>query len=130
VYSEQYINSIAVEARLVIDMARTVIYPTALKYAADLATTYSVANEVGVSFDTTQVKVIAENANLLLSTVTELESALAQHDFADTKAHMEHSATSVRSLMETARSYADALEAQVDDAVWPLPKYREMLFIK
>jgi glutamine synthetase len=32
--------------------------------------------------------------------------------------------------METARGYADALEAQVDDAVWPLPKYREMLFIK
>ncbi|WP_042438787.1 glutamine synthetase III [Sanguibacter keddieii] len=130
VYSEQYINSIAVEARLVVDMARTVIYPAALKYAADLATTYAAANEVGISFDTAQVKIIAENANLLLSTATQLESALESHDFADTKAHMEHSATSIRGLMETARGYADALEAQVDDAVWPLPKYREMLFIK
>src|SRR5690606_15280429 len=37
VYAEQYVNSIAVEARLVIDLARTVVYPAAVKYAADLA---------------------------------------------------------------------------------------------
>ncbi|WP_066462059.1 glutamine synthetase III family protein [Sanguibacter suarezii] len=130
VYAEQYVNSIAVEAKLVIDMAKTVIYPAALSYAADLAKTYAVAQEVGASFDTTQLKVIAENANLLLSTVAQLESELECHDFADAKAHMSHSATSIRSLMDTVRSYADALEAEVDDALWPLPKYREMLFIK
>jgi len=28
------------------------------------------------------------------------------------------------------RSYADALEADVADELWPLPKYQEMLFIK
>jgi len=130
VYAEQYVNSIAVEAKLVIDMAKTVIYPAALSYAADLAKTYAVAQEVGASFDTTQLKVIAENANLLLSTVAQLESELECHTFADAKAHMSHSATSIRSLMDTVRSYADALEAEVDDALWPLPKYREMLFIK
>lgn len=130
VYSEQYINSIAVEAKLVIDMAKTVIYPAALKYAAELATTFQAVESLGASFDTTQVKVIAENANQLLSTVNALAVELERHDFADTAAHMSHCATVIRPLMETARSYADALEAEVDDAAWPLPKYHEMLFIK
>lgn len=130
VYSEQYINSIAVEAKLVIDMAKTVIYPAALKYASELATTYAAVESLGASFDTTQVKVIAENANQLLSTVAELATELERHDFADTEAHMVHCATVIRPLMEKARGFADVLEAEVDDAAWPLPKYRELLFIK
>ncbi|MBE7325197.1 glutamine synthetase III [Nocardioides sp. Y6] len=130
VYSEQYINSIAVEAKLVIDLAKTVIYPAALKYASELATTFTAVESLGASFDATQVKVIAENANLLLATVGELSAELERHDFADTKAHMEHCATVIRPLMEKARGYADTLETEVDDAAWPLPKYRELLFIK
>ncbi len=130
VYAEQYVNSIAVEAKLVIDVAKTVIYPAALRYVSDLATTYSAVESLGASFDTTQVKVIAENANLLLSTVGQLATELERHDFEDSAAHMRHSATTIRGLMDAARGYADALELEVDDAAWPLPKYREMLFIK
>ncbi|WP_235735011.1 glutamine synthetase III family protein [Nocardioides alcanivorans] len=130
VYAEQYINSIAVEAKLVIDLAKTVIYPAALKYVADLAHTYTAVEALGASFDTGQVKVITENMNRLLETVAELATELDRHDFADTKAHMAHSATTIRALMDQARVHADALECEVDDAAWPLPKYREMLFIK
>ncbi|MFS3130050.1 glutamine synthetase III [Nocardioides sp. Bht2] len=130
VYAEQYINSITVEAKLVADMAKTVIYPAALKYAADLANTFAAVEAVGASFDTGPVKVIAENANRLLETVAELSTELERHDFADTAAHMKHFATTIRSLMEQARVHADTLEVEVDDALWPLPKYREMLFIK
>ena len=130
VYAEQYINSIAVEAKLVIDLAKTVIYPAAIKYAADLANTFSAASAFDATFDATQVKVIAENANKLLETVGQLSVELERHDFEDTAAHMKHAATTVRGLMDAARGYADTLEAEVDDAVWPLPKYREMLFIK
>ena len=114
----------------VIDLAKTVIYPAALKYASELATTFTAVESLGASFDATQVKVIAENANLLLATVGELSAELERHDFADTKAHMEHCATVIRPLMEKARGYADTLETEVDDAAWPLPKYRELLFIK
>ena len=130
VYAEQYVHSIEVEARLVVDMARTVIYPAALKYAADLATTFTATQALGVKFDTSPVAEVADNANRLLATVTELAGVLEEHDFADTEAHMKHSATAIRPLMKEARVYADALETMVDDAAWPLPKYREMLFIK
>jgi glutamine synthetase len=52
------------------------------------------------------------------------------HDFADTEAHMQYCAGTILGLMGTVRTHADALEAEVADEYWPLPKYREMLFIK
>jgi glutamine synthetase len=36
----------------------------------------------------------------------------------------------IRSLMDEVRLHADALEGEVADELWPLPKYQEMLFIK
>jgi len=36
----------------------------------------------------------------------------------------------MRPLMHEVRGTADKLEALVDDEHWPLPKYREMLFVK
>ena len=130
VYSEQYVNSIMVEGRLVVDMAKTVIYPAALTYASELAQTITVAQALDASFDAGQVKVIADNANKLMETVGELSVELERHDFADMEAHMQHCATVIRPLMEKARVYADTLETEVADAAWPLPKYHEMLFIK
>ena len=44
-------------------------------------------------------------------------------------AHAAYYRDTVIPAMQEIRKYADALEAQVDDAIWPLPKYREMLFI-
>jgi glutamine synthetase len=43
---------------------------------------------------------------------------------------MQFCAKEIRSLMDEIRSHADALEAEVSDELWPLPKYREMLFIR
>jgi len=43
---------------------------------------------------------------------------------------MQHCANVIRGLMDEVRVHADALETEVADELWPLPKYREMLFIK
>ena len=43
---------------------------------------------------------------------------------------MHFCATKIRSLMDEVRCHADALEGNVADELWPLPKYQEMLFIK
>lgn len=126
VYAEQYINSVLVEAKLVMDLGKTVIYPAALGYLAELSATYAAVP----ALDTGVVDAIAANANGLMSTITELGAELEKHDFADTAEHMQHVATSIRGLMDQARVYADALEVDVADKAWPLPKYREMLFIR
>ena len=130
VYAEQYINSIAVEAKLVADLAKTVIYPAALGYVSELAATITAAAKLGAELGTDAVSSVAHEATALLAAVAELETALAAHDFATVAEHMEHCAFTIRPLMDKAREHADALELQVADSAWPLPKYREMLFIR
>jgi glutamine synthetase len=43
---------------------------------------------------------------------------------------MRHCADQLMPLMGELRAAADALEALVDDAAWPLPTYQEMLFVR
>ena len=50
--------------------------------------------------------------------------------FASTEEHMQFCANDIRGLMDEVRSHADALESEVADELWPLPKYQEMLFIR
>ena len=56
--------------------------------------------------------------------------ATAKDEFASIDEHMQYCATVIRALMNEVRLHADALEAEIADEQWPLPKYREMLFIK
>lgn len=130
VYAEQYISSIAVEAKLVIDLGKTVIYPAAVEYLADLSAGYTAIKDFGTELDTSLLSEIGEAASGLLATVTELSVEFAKEDFADVAEHMTHCATTIRALMDKAREYTDTLETLVADSAWPLPKYREMLFIR
>ena len=43
---------------------------------------------------------------------------------------MRFCAKELRALMDQVRTHADALELEMSDQHWPLPNYREMLFIK
>jgi glutamine synthetase len=130
VYAEQYILSIAVEAKLSAEMAKTLVYPAAMAYLSDLGTTISSASLVGVEIETLSMKIVAEEANSLVAAAGELETAAAVHEFSTVEEHMRYCADVLRSLMDKVRGHADALELEVADEYWPLPKYREMLFVK
>ena len=130
VYAEQYILSIEVEAKLTIEMAKTMIYPAAIHYLSELATTSSDMAKMDVVLDCSAAKTIADEANAMMMAVGKLSDAIAKHDFASTEKHMKYCADVIRDLMNEVRAHADALETEVADELWPLPKYREMLFIK
>jgi glutamine synthetase len=130
VYAEQYILSIEVEAKLMVDMAKTMIYPAAMRYLSDLAMASSSMAELNIEVDTTAAKVVAAEANAMMAAVGKLSTVIVKHDFASTDEHMQYCANEVRNLMDEIRIHADALEAEVADELWPLPKYQEMLFIK
>ena len=129
-YSEQYILSIEVEAKLVVDMATTTIYPAAISYLSDLAATSAGLAEYKIDLDTGLMQTIAAQSNAMMAAVGELSKALAQEGFATAEEHMTHCAGTVRTLMDQVRVHADVLETAVADELWPLPKYQEMLFIK
>ena len=130
VYAEQYVLSIEVEAKLVVDMAKTIIYPAALRYLSDLANTSATMADMGIALDGSTATIVADEVNAMMSAVAELSDTLGKHDFASTEEHMQFCAKEIRSLMDEIRSHADALETEVADELWPLPKYREMLFIR
>ncbi|TVR24927.1 MAG: glutamine synthetase type III [Ilumatobacter sp.] len=130
VYAEQYVLSIGVEATLAAEMAKTMVYPAAMAYLSDLGATVSAASLVGIEVETLAMKVVAEEANALMVAARELETATAVHDFASVEEHMRYCADTLRPLMDRLRAHADALEIEVADSYWPLPKYREMLFVR
>ncbi len=130
VYAEQYILAISVEARLVIDMAKTVIYPAAVRYLSELATTISNLKAIGIEMEKETAEKIAGLVQSLTDSVSKLSSALEHDNAGSTEDHMQHCAQTIRPLMDMVREYADALEAEVADDFWPLPTYQEMLFIK
>lgn len=131
VYSEQYILSIGVEAKLVVEMAKTMIYPATMAYLTDLTGSISSAKAAGIDLDPGLAGAVAAEANAMMSAVAELESTLAVDDFGGSvEKHMQHCAGDLHTAMDAVRAHADVLEGLVSDAYWPLPKYREMLFIK
>lgn len=130
VYAEQYILSLEVEAKLVVSMAKTTIYPAAINYLSKLTGTMASLNNIGIKLDTSAVRDISTLTDHLMAEVKKLSKALEKKDFADTEAHMKYFAQTILPMMNEVRKYADALEGEVDDELWPLPTYQEMLFIK
>ena len=130
VYAEQYVLSIEVEAKLVIDMAKTSIYPAAMSYLSGLAKTGKRLARLKIDLDNSTAETIAAEIGAMMSAVGKLSETLAKEDFASTEEHMQFCANEIRGLMDEVRVHADTLETEVADELWPLPKYQEMLFIK
>ena len=130
VYAEQYILAIEVEAKLVISMAKTIIYPAAVRYLSELSTAIASAKSIGIEMDTETALKVSSLTQSLLDGVSKLTSAMTKHDFASVEEHMQYSAQTLRPLMDKVREYADGLEGEVADDFWPLPTYQEMLFVK
>jgi glutamine synthetase len=128
-YSEQYIQHIEVEAKLVINMAKTIIYPSAMRYLSELAHTIDSLDEIGIEFGKDSAIKVADLTKSMMASVGKLEDMVTKH-FMSTEEHMQFCAKTIRPLMDEVREYADALEGEVADDLWPLPTYQEMLFIK
>jgi glutamine synthetase len=130
VYSEQYIQSIEVEAKLVISMVKTIIYPAAVRYLSELAATITHLKGIGIEMDKETADKVANLVQSSMDAVSKLGSAMGKHDFASMEDHMQYCAQTLRPLMDNVRESVDALEGEVADDLWPLPTYQEMLFIK
>ena len=129
VYAEQYCLAIEVEARLVVRLARTVIFPAVSAYLAELATAIQEQEAIGLQPSKALAQQIAGLSQQLLDGTAALEAALAEAPHG-AQAHMRHCADTLMARMGEVRAAADSLETLVDDAAWPLPTYQEMLFAR
>ncbi|MEZ4594456.1 MAG: hypothetical protein R3D55_25420 [Chloroflexota bacterium] len=117
------------EAKLTAKIAKTMIFPAAIRYQSELALTCANLKAVGYTFDTNTLDRVTELVRCLQDSTAELDKALA-HDGGSVHEEAEHALTHLIPAMNTVRGYADALENIVADDLWPLPSYQEMLYIK
>jgi glutamine synthetase len=130
ILTDIYINNIKIEAKLMIDMFRTQILPAAIRYQRDLADSLE---EIGSK--------AAPRQNKLLNELTKgIEAALKNLDAVEDvlEASLKIESLEKRGVAfgekvsekcDDLRESVDHLETLVDDAYWPLPKYRELLFL-
>jgi glutamine synthetase len=138
VYWEIYCKKIAIEAKVLSDLTTNHIIPVAIKYQNILL--QNVKGLKDIYGDLKFKKMAASQLNLverITSDITSAESYVDELDALEEKVSkmgMGREAAvayhdEIAPMLEKIRGHVDSLEMTVDDQMWPLPKYRELLFI-
>jgi glutamine synthetase len=129
---ETYFKTVNIEGETTAEIAGTMIVPAAVSYLNDLLAAADRAGGMGV--EATGVKRVIAKVNGLINELTDaLETLIAANeelggDDCHSKAH--HMRDHVIPAMTSVRAAGDKLEKVLPDSYWPLPRYREMLFVK
>jgi len=129
IHTEQYVKKIAVEARLVVKMADTIIAPSAIRYQSELADNCIKLAKAGIKPDTGALEEVTGLAKGLKIANAALKALIVQRQ-EELQSQAEFCCHKILPAMEAVREYADKLEAVVADDHWALPTYQEMLFVK
>jgi len=126
---EQYVLSVAVEARSTLEIATTAILPAALRYQTELAVNAASMVAIGYEYDATTLDAVCASIKALQAGIAALGEALAGAHDVPTEEEGPYACDVLLPAMVAVRAAADALEGVVADDLWPLPTYQEMLFI-
>jgi len=131
---EAYSKAIAVEGQSALSIARTMILPSAQRTQMAVAQSVAAAKACGIEVKV-QERRLRDLSGRIESFVLGIEELTAQFEHAEQHggSPQEHARTyrdRVVPAMAKLREIADGLETMVDDAEWPLPKYREILFLQ
>ena len=132
IFSESYVKTITIEANMMVMMAKTMITPAAVRYQAEVAHAVSATKAAGVE-NSGQLELLTSLTKTLSAfqkAAKSLEDAAHHHAEGDAYAHAKMMRDNVVPKMAELRTLGDELETMVADDLWPLPTYREMLFIK
>ena len=122
IFLEEYTKKVRIEGMCARDIASEMIFPAAKAEYREAVEAFAKAESTGVSYGTAALK---ENLAELGNGLDALKANIAKLD--DALGHGENAA--IISSMQTLRTTVDALEKNVADSRWPLPKYRDMLFL-
>lgn len=129
IYLEQYVLKIAVESKLSVRMADTIIYPAAVAHQTMLADNCLKLRELDLPCDDESLSRITLLSAELRAASANLKALMA-HEVGDTLSEATHCCEKIIPAMGELRAIADTMEEMVADEFWPLPTYQEMLFMK
>ena len=136
ILNETYVKKLQIEARIIGDICLNHVIPAAVRYQNVLIENIKGIKEIFgegymnfCSAEIETLKKISTYINNISADVEELVEARKRankiENIAERAKVYSHS---VKDMMEKVRDSADHLEMIVDDEMWPLPKYRELLF--
>jgi len=135
---EEYILHIQIESRVIGDIARNHVVPTAVRYqnilienVKGLKTIYGDKFKDFAKEQLSLIEKISEHIEAINASVTKMTDA---RKLCNKEGDIEEKAkgycSKVKPLFEDIRYHCDKLELLIDDELWPLTKYRELLFTK
>jgi glutamine synthetase len=132
IFSEKYAKEVTIEANTMINIAKTMILPAAIRYQGQVASAVNATKAAGVDAGA-QLEALRELTDTITkfqAATASLEKSLHHHPDGDAYAHARYMREAVIPKMNELRTWGDKLETIVSDDLWPLPTYREMLFFK
>ena len=131
IYVERYCKDINTESLAALNIAKTMLLPAGYRYQGELAgIAASVKAATGSAPHMGTLDTVTKLVGEMEGKIGELESAIDHHGGGDLLTEAKHFQAKVIPAMKAVRDVADKLEGIVADDLWPLPTYREMLFIK
>ncbi|MFZ4103197.1 MAG: glutamine synthetase III [Sediminibacterium sp.] len=134
---EKYIKKVQIEARLMGDLATNHIIPAAIKYQNELLKNVSLLKEAALPENlykgqmhlltevSTHIQEVYDNVHEMV------EARKVANNIEDTRAKaIAYEANVKAQYFDKIRYHVDKLEELVDDELWTLPKYRELLFLR
>ena len=130
IYMDRYCKDINTEANSALQIAKTMILPAGYRYQGELVNTASKLKNLGQSVHMGTLEKLTILVGDLERKIEALEKVLGHHGAADLRAEVKHFRDEAVPAMVALREVADQIESILPDDLWPLPTYREMLFIK
>lgn len=136
IFNETYVKKLQIEARVIGDMCLNHVIPAAVKYqnilienVKGMKEIFGEESSVLCASEMDTLKKIALYINRISADVEALvEARKKANRIEDIAERAKVYSYDVKLMMEKVRDSADNLEMLIDDEMWPLPKYRELLF--
>ncbi len=130
---ETYTKKIQIEARVLGDITMNHIIPVASKYEAVLLDKAYKMKELGIKFDSDvelirDIQLHTSALQKLVANMVDARRVANRIEDQREKAIKYHDTVAV--YFDEIRDHIDKMEEVIDDQLWPLPKYRELLFIR
>ena len=131
---ETYAKKVQIEARVMVRMALNHIIPAAIAYKTSLLKEVSLYDEVygdtdGCATELAILDDITRYVEEVRQRARQVEDARVEADTIEDAYSRARAFSDIANMLFALRKPIDALEEVVDDKLWPLPKYRELLFI-
>lgn len=122
IFKEEYHKKLKIEGQMALSIVTTMIMPVAAQQLNSLAETIAKMNAIGAKAGVKEIKQSLDNTGKLIEAITVAVNALQKEVDADKPER-------IADKLVPLRKAVDELEQQIDDSLWPLAKYSELLFI-